>query len=254
MNDVKWKMHGGITEHGQIGGDVQLGRSFGIRFVHTSLPGRVVEVVAYPVTVDVAGQPHEEGEFIELRCEQQMTVCRDVEDPGSTEVWSDIEFVELPERFTRTYARLRFAELEAQALVAGILPEHIGWDGSPNVSLDRHQHTLHDHSSMMDDPVGAARRMVEHNHERGAALDWECKVVPAEDGSRTLVAWVFDTQDMVDPEPDNPWSGPPAGGEVVVCWWEPIAECAACDSERYVTVYCQITDAVLGTKPCPVCR
>lgn len=132
-----WREDGVMCEDaGDHGGGIQTGRAFSRRFAHTKLPGRLFEVIAYPVKGDGTTAMPDEDAPIRLGYQAWMTVCRDVEDPGGTEVWSDIEYSDLPERFDHDFETVEKAEGHAKALVRSFDPDRfIGWDGKPGMEM-----------------------------------------------------------------------------------------------------------------------
>jgi hypothetical protein len=132
-----WRESGTIMSGGDCGGDIQAGDSFARRFVHTSLPGRVVDIAAYPIMGDGTTPDPPADAPIRLQWETHTTVCRDTEDPGGTEVWSDVEYSDLPEWAEGDYHSVGYAEKAAAALIITFDPDKfIGWDGSPSISLE----------------------------------------------------------------------------------------------------------------------
>lgn len=129
-----WAKHGCLFEDaGQYGGDVQVGKSYSRRFARADMPGRLVTVYAYPIEAE---GPGDDEKSITLEMQTELMVCRDVDDPGSTEVWSDIEYSDLPERFDVVFTSVELAEQTARALIKSMEPHHIGWDGYPGMPLD----------------------------------------------------------------------------------------------------------------------
>lgn len=134
MPHSPWAEHGVLFEDaGTFGGDVQVGRSYSRRFVRADMPGRLITVCAYPIE---AQGPGDDEKSITLEMQTELMVCRDVDDPGSTEVWSDAEYSDLPERFDVVFTSVELAENMARALVRSMEPYHLGWDGNPGLTLD----------------------------------------------------------------------------------------------------------------------
>lgn len=131
-----WREQGSLFEDdGQPGGDAQSGKAYSRRFVHTKLPGRLFTVYAYPITGDGTDDRHPEGV---TRIEQQaeMMICRNIEDPGSTEVWSEYTYDDLPEHFDRDCGDIKSAERLAKLLIETFDPDRfIGWDGKPDYEI-----------------------------------------------------------------------------------------------------------------------
>lgn len=147
---MSWIQHGEIEEDGgQFGGNAQIGASASIRMINPDLPGRVVDVHVYPAARELRldEQPdctHIPGEA-HLRCSYNMdavglemlticTTCTDIEDPGSTEKWSDLKYDAVDSGpFTGTDEEIvAKAEAAALAKVRSFVPERdIDWDGEP---------------------------------------------------------------------------------------------------------------------------
>lgn len=125
-----------IADAGECGGDIQVGVASSRRFHHLLLPGRVFDVTAYPVQGDGTTPQPAPGAPIRIQVQYQLTVCKDVEDPGGTEVFADIIYPQLPERFDVDFVDISAAEKAARLLVQLHGPEHIGWDGAPRITLE----------------------------------------------------------------------------------------------------------------------
>lgn len=144
----EWVEHGPLFEDaGDHGGDVQVGKAYSRRFRHTSLPGRLYTVTAYPIQAEGListgyRDPLDPSRIVKddppirLEWQSELMVCRSTDDPGGTEVWSDYGYPDLPERFDGTYPSVLAAEVDARQLVRSMEPHHIGWDGSPEIVLN----------------------------------------------------------------------------------------------------------------------
>lgn len=129
-----WIMRCGLfKDAGDFGGDVQAGKSYSLSFRHATLPGRLVTVTAYPVWTE---GPGDEEKTLTLEMQQELMICRDLDDPGSTEVWCDVSYVDLGERFNGVYTTVERAETAACRLVLSQTPHDITWDGIPEMPLD----------------------------------------------------------------------------------------------------------------------
>jgi hypothetical protein len=108
----------------QVGGDDQVGESYSVRFRRADLPGAIITRTAYPV--NVGGDC--EGQFL-VRVETVWLVCRDPDDPGGTEVWSD--------RRVEDENELYGTSIEAARAAWGVACElrcdagFLAWDGLP---------------------------------------------------------------------------------------------------------------------------
>lgn len=125
-----WKEDGlGIQDAGDAGGDIQAGKAYSARYLHTTLHGRLITVTAYPVRGDSTTPEIPDG-VIRLQVQTERMICRDPEDPGSTEVWSDIEYSDLPERFDIDYVSVEEAEYAARVYLETFRPAlYLNWDG-----------------------------------------------------------------------------------------------------------------------------
>lgn len=130
-----WREVDELMEDGNAGGDIQVGKAYSRRFTHTKLPGRVLDIAAYAVRGDGTDPMPDADAPLTLQWQSSMTVCRDVDEPGSTEVWSDIEYSELPERFDKEFHYAMNAQAMARKLLEQFDPEHIGWDGKPEMEI-----------------------------------------------------------------------------------------------------------------------
>lgn len=132
-----WREDGSlITDMGEYGGDIQVGAAPSRRFHHRLLPGRVFDVIAYPVQGDGATSRPAPDAPVRLQILYQMTVCKDVRDPGGTEVFADNTYPQLPERFDIDFVDISAAEKAARLLVQQFSPQHIDWDGAPHITLE----------------------------------------------------------------------------------------------------------------------
>jgi hypothetical protein len=133
LEPTQWREVGDMVQDaGDVGGDIQIGAAPERRFTHATLPGRVVDVTAYPIKGDGSDPMPPEDAPIHLSWQAHMTICRDVTDPGGTEEWADVAYPNLPEEYTGTYATVEDAERAARRLISFFNPAHIGWDGRPD--------------------------------------------------------------------------------------------------------------------------
>jgi hypothetical protein len=78
-----WKaVEPGVCPAGDVGGDMQAGEAWDIRFWHVDRPGAVVTVWVYPVK-------HESRPGYQVQALTQLTICTDRAEPGATEEWAD---------------------------------------------------------------------------------------------------------------------------------------------------------------------
>lgn len=142
-----WREQDAMCEAGEPGGDIQCGKAFGRRFTHTKLFGRVYEITAYPVMGDGTDPMHPDG-VIRIQQEICTTICRDVDEVGSTEEWSEYAYPDLPEHCDIDFATAESAEAAARYYVKTFDPEHIGWDGCPSYTVECRYSTKHMHAGV----------------------------------------------------------------------------------------------------------
>lgn len=226
MSESIWKDDGhGITTAGDVGGDIQAGEAYSRRFVHTRLAGRHIEVHAYPVAncqPDPGAEP-----TISLEIQTELMVATDPDDPGGTEVWSDLEYSDLPERYERTYPSVEAAEEAAQEYLRTLDPARdFTWDGRPEMgpaSVLKYGEMLgklaHEFSSEQitkyGDVVSYVMGLVRKNDghpQRTIELDYDTTVVTDSQGRQWRVSWLMDTTRKLG---DGP------GGWVIGVYWQP---------------------------------
>lgn len=125
---MNWKPDGtGVQSAGDIGGDIQRGETYSVRFVRPDKPGSLYTVTFYAVEYD-----HQcPGEFV-VQEQTEWMVCEDPRDPGGTEIWSDMQTRDISEHVWYTQAE---AEKEAREFAEAELrpgSSDIGWDGEPD--------------------------------------------------------------------------------------------------------------------------
>jgi hypothetical protein len=119
-----WYAEGAAEPGGWIGGDIQRGDSYDVRFVRDDKPGSMITVSFYAVEYDECP-----GEFAVQR-QVEWLVCEDPADPGGTEIWSDYSYDDIS-------AVVMDAEDEAErdarecADAAVNDDSYFGWDGEP---------------------------------------------------------------------------------------------------------------------------
>lgn len=134
-----WKLdaNGLMEDDGQLGGDTQVGKACSIRLENRELDeevggGRVhlVTVHVYPEGSERLETPGEvDPTSLSLVMQTEFMVCTDRDDPGSSEVWSDLQYDTLD---TRTFRSIAEAENAALGVLARFDPERdIHWDGEP---------------------------------------------------------------------------------------------------------------------------
>jgi hypothetical protein len=231
MSESIWKDDGhGITEAGDVGGDIQVGRAFSRRFVHSRLAGRHIEVRCYPIKGD-GMTDHVPEDVIRLEVQTELMAATDPEDPGGTEVWSDLAYEDaLPEAFDLDYLSVEKAEEAAQRYLKQLDPAlHFTWDGKPEMgpaSVLKYGEVLgklaHEFSSELIDKHGGVLSYVQelvrknNNHQPRPMifLDYDFESVVDPQGTAWQVAWVFDTTNCIDQSDEGGW--------VVGVYWEPV--------------------------------
>jgi hypothetical protein len=116
-----WVQHGVIWPDDGTHSDEQVGNAASVRFANPELPGRLLTVYAF-------GEMGESGE-IDLKTMTEFMICRDLDDPGSTEEWCDYQYEELDHRPLKGVA-------DAQSVALGWVKSFdanrdIHWDGEP---------------------------------------------------------------------------------------------------------------------------
>lgn len=91
-----WRPHGTVSVAGDIGGDIQAGEAYEKRFIHPKFAGRLVVVAVYPVFGDGSNPMPPDVTVISLQVQIEYMICRDVDDPGSTEEWADYRYMSVP--------------------------------------------------------------------------------------------------------------------------------------------------------------
>lgn len=117
-----------INDDGQMGGDTQIGAAPSRRFIHSVLPGRVVDMSAYPIRGDGSDPMPAEDAPIHVQVQFNYVICRDLSDPGGTEMWADVRY---DEPVHGPFRSLKAAERRARAIVVGFVPDPFLWDGDP---------------------------------------------------------------------------------------------------------------------------
>lgn len=119
---MAWQEKNSLFEDaGDMGGDVQVGKAYSRRFFNPDLPGRLITINLYPVK--------EEGSaVIGVQMQTEFMICRDIEDPGSTEEWSTYRYVNLP---IIGFGTAEQAELSCMKVLPKYDPAGTVWNGEP---------------------------------------------------------------------------------------------------------------------------
>ena len=113
---MAWNSDRKILRGGDVGGDIQAGESYSLRYHLASDPKRIVTVYTYAVTC--------RGGF-GVETQTELMVCDDPRDPGSTERWSDYTYA----TDRATFKTVQEADRCAERLIRAHRPTHIIWDG-----------------------------------------------------------------------------------------------------------------------------
>lgn len=124
LADSEWRPDGtGVEPNGDaVGGDIQRGESYSVRFVRPDRPRSLVTVSFYATESD--DYPGEYG----VQRQVEFLVCEDPTEPGGTEVWSDCHSDDVSDEVIDTEAE---AESEAAGHAQSALGDgdDINWDG-----------------------------------------------------------------------------------------------------------------------------
>jgi hypothetical protein len=118
---VRDQRGGGVLPGGEVGGDVQLCESFGVRFWHRDQPGALVGYCYY------AALDLEDLTCIYVERQTELLVCTDTDDPGSSEVWSDYRY----EAVQSGFGSVEAATAAARRAAEGHLACDEDWSGRP---------------------------------------------------------------------------------------------------------------------------
>ena len=125
METTMWQADGtGVQPGGDIGGDIQAGDSYSVRYRRADLPGSMITWTAYPVEYDNCP-----GEFV-VQTQTEWLVCEDPSDPGGTEIWSEVSCKDDDGAIYDSAADAEAAACEAATVMLG----HAGiqyWNGLP---------------------------------------------------------------------------------------------------------------------------
>lgn len=124
--DDEW---GIVAIGGDIGGDIQCGESWTVRYHNEAIPNAIVSVTVYPVCYawlrePDPSQPPEYG----VQSQYEYLVCTDRSDPGGTEEWSDVEYEDSTLACPDAEDAARWARKTAEDIARSFQPE---WDGKP---------------------------------------------------------------------------------------------------------------------------
>lgn len=231
MSESIWKDDGhGIIEAGDVGGDIQAGKAYCRRFVHSRLACRAITVEAYPIKGDGSTPEPSVDAPIRLEVKTELMVATDPNDLGSMEAWSDYEYSELPEHFDVDYLDVETAELAARRYLNQLDPARdFTWDGKPEMgpaSVLKYGGLMGKLSCQFSTELASKhgsvhayvqRLAIDNNaHEKHTIeLDYWYERVTDPQGNVWLVAWLMDTTNCLKSEDEE-------GGWVVGVYWQPV--------------------------------
>jgi len=120
-SDVWKPVPPGICQGGDVGGDIQAGDAWDIRFWRDDRPRAVVTVWIYPVKYD-------DRPGYRAQVQTEITICADRTEPGSTEEWADAFYYDDPVVHKKLGEARRATRELAEQYAAGRV--HVtDWDG-----------------------------------------------------------------------------------------------------------------------------
>lgn len=124
-----WVQQGRVMDDDGQHSEEQVGNAASVRFVHTDMPGRLVTVYAYPVGVVTPSENGDQVECAGIDTHTEYMICRDLDDPGGTEEFSQVMYETLD---TKPFSHVGLAENVALAwVIAFDADRNIHWDGNP---------------------------------------------------------------------------------------------------------------------------
>lgn len=121
----------GVENAGDVGGDIQVGPAWSVRYVNDAKPRSLITTSVYAVDHN-NDDPERRGEEYAWQAETEFLVCTDPADPGGTELWSDLDY----EDGYFGYETLPEAESEARKVAENLNTEQAAsahkWDGEPS--------------------------------------------------------------------------------------------------------------------------
>jgi hypothetical protein len=117
-----------LVSAGDIGGDIQVGDSWSLRYVNAALPGALITITYYAAEYDDLP-----GEFV-VQGQVEWMLCEDPESPGDTELWSLVEYEDHYDSQGCFWPAAGDAEAAARLFAGQDLAEGAqfqDWDGEP---------------------------------------------------------------------------------------------------------------------------
>jgi hypothetical protein len=128
-----WHLDGkGITDGGDVGGEIQVGKAWSVTYLRDDMPGSLIIE-----TVCVVKTPSGRGHGYAYETRSTYLVCTDPADPEGTKVWSHTE----KDGSLCDYPTAKEASDDAWQVVLRINTDaqagaHDGWDGTPSYGKD----------------------------------------------------------------------------------------------------------------------
>lgn len=120
-----------LEDAGDVGGDIQVGGAYEVRFVRDDKPGSLFTVQAFASGNIVMQEDETEGIEYGWDGQIQYLTCTDPEDPGGTETWSGIESLPGSVLVAEGIEEAEdAARREAEDWLANYA-KYIRWDGEP---------------------------------------------------------------------------------------------------------------------------
>jgi hypothetical protein len=113
----------GVQPGGDVGGDIQAGESYAVRYRRPDQECAIITCTAFP-----AQSPTRPGVFF-VQVQTEWLVCADPRDPGGTEIWSESDTYDE----AATYDSAAEAQAVARRVATSLLDDAAShdWDGLP---------------------------------------------------------------------------------------------------------------------------
>jgi hypothetical protein len=113
----------GVQPGGEVGGDIQAGESYAVRYRRADQERAIITRTAYP-----AQSLTRPGVFF-VQVQTEWLVCADPRDPGGTEIWSE----SATDDESATYDSAAEAQAAAHQIATSLLDDGAShdWDGLP---------------------------------------------------------------------------------------------------------------------------
>jgi hypothetical protein len=126
-----WYQDGdGVLPGGDVGGDIQVGESWTVRFYNDSLSKAVIDISVYAVDHALKQCPPIHAPDYGVQIQAEFTICRDRKWPGDTEEWADVTYDDRLARYPSMGAADEAAREIAHLYASGArIPAN--WNGQP---------------------------------------------------------------------------------------------------------------------------